>query len=204
MSDFLFVLPFIVLSILWTHRKEIISYITNAKATRLHDYVTYDEEEKTLCVYACHPDIAKLLKIRAHGIEVVGHQPDTYTYRSMQIGKVSTGRVSKTPGFDYVAGSVDSGKCELLFAGKPVHKIILVDPDLEAYARTTDIAQYMYANGDIQVYQRSKVSQSSLLMARSYETVQLAMSEAYPTKAKCKAILNFICYDGYLFSNQQV
>lgn len=185
----------------FSNREKIASYITRSRALKLHEYVTYDEGEKTLCVYSCHPDIAKLLKIRKHGIQVIGHQPDTYTYRSMQIGNVSTGRVSKTSGFDYFAGSLDSGKCELLFAGKPVHKILLVDPNLEEYARSTDIAQYMNRNGDIQVYIRSAVSQSSL-MTGSYTMFQTAMSDAYPTGAKCKAIINFICYDGYLFSNQ--
>lgn len=152
----------------------------------------------TLHVYKRSKRISKLISIKKTRTYVYRQNPEELHFDSISIGGVTTGNVYKTGG-DYSVRSWNEGRYLLLYMNNPyfaIHSIVLSD-EIADKAKISNISTYLNDN-TIEVITKSVISPTTKVLAEGGHHVQainqmnMDNAKCYPTKAKCKSIINWL------------
>lgn len=143
----------------------------------------------------------QLIKIRDDQNIIMDYEPARYIYTSATVGGITTGGVETIGGHDYVAGKVESGKCELLYLGEAVEQTIeriqLTD-SLYEEAKKSNIKKYLNDEKQIVVVAQpgDLITATQICNFNSPMgslVLQNVAKQGYPTRKKCLEIMNWIC-----------
>lgn len=143
-----------------------------------------------------------LLRIVDDKNYTISYKPEEYIYTSATVGGITTGGVTKIGGYNYVSNVQKTGKYQLRYAGKTVERIVLTK-ELRKQAKNSQIAEYLNADGNIEVISSVASSRTQLLMSGLNSSVNMKTVEnslaidrskgyGYPTYEKCIAIMNWL------------
>lgn len=177
---------------------------TVAEVYEKSNYLSYDKTKHILIIKERFPGLSNVLRIEEHVNTVTVHKPTEYIYTSATVGGITTGGVTKTGGYDYLASTGKSGKYILVYGDNtPISKIQLSDK-LYREALGSDIKEYINDEKQIVLIKpytpygleadalKAMITDGKMSLASD----MLANRADYPSYEKCTRILNWLCKKG--------
>lgn len=105
------------------------------------DFITYDEETKTLFLKKRDANISKIIRLTSDVNYSLGYKPEELHYGSVTVGGVTTGGVYKTGGYHYAVGR-KSGYYVLTYANMPIMEIRF-EPEMLDEIKKSSVSEYL-------------------------------------------------------------
>jgi len=188
--------------------REIVKEIKKSKIKRKAKRISRhgaDLYGDSLWITKRNPYFAKIIKIIPHKMNITAYKPESYVYTGATVGGITTGGFHKEGGYNYIASTIKTEKCALVFGRKKGVEIksIYLTPELAKEARksftikdyVTD-SNYIMVENEIEISDYEKKLFFESAKANSPSHYNIASRHAYeraPDRAKCEAILEWIC-----------
>ncbi len=165
---------------------------------RFNAHMEFNGAKQELSVIKRGQAFREFVKIKQVMDYVEGYEPEKLHFGAATVGGITTGGTYKTGGYNYIAGTKETGKYILnLLLYKQDIKTITLSPELAKEARKSKIKKYVDKSGVIAVVEDSSSSVTIPDYAAGNEALTMDFIKrqvlaGYPTYEKCKEILDWL------------
>ncbi len=165
-------------------------------------YMTFDAKKKEISIIKRGNMLRSVIRIQEVTEREKEYAPEKLHLGAVTVGGVTTGGIYKTGGV-YDGKAIETGKYALVYNGIRIEKIKL-PPELKKMAEESDIKQYLDGSGAIEVVGDIQMDVSDMRALQALEHthpgayaiyLQKLSWTRYPTREKCKEILDWLCQE---------